>query len=223
MSSAWFLWVLAGYVCGSIPFGLLIGLARGIDIRTRGSGNVGATNCGRVLGRRWGAVCFVLDVSKGLAPVVAAGVVLGFAGRARLSAPEAFSWLAVGAASVLGHVFPLWLGFKGGKGVATGLGVLLGVWPLLTIAALGAVLTWLLLAGLLRFVSLASIVAALALPLYVVATCWVRDRALGEAWPFLLVTCALSALVVLRHRGNIGRLLEGTEPRIRHQRRGGSS
>ncbi|MEE9212567.1 MAG: glycerol-3-phosphate 1-O-acyltransferase PlsY [Phycisphaeraceae bacterium] len=209
------LWVLVGYVCGSVPFGLLIGRARGVDIRTAGSGNVGATNVVRLLGRTWGVLCFVLDVLKGLCPVLAAGVVMGWAGRTDLKAVEAWQWLAVAVAAVLGHIFPIWLSFKGGKGVATGLGVLLGFFPVLTPAGLVAALTWLAMAGLFRYVSLASMTAAAAIPIYLLIGAAINGgRPTMDLMPLLIVTGLMAVLVVVRHRTNLSRLCAGTEPKL---------
>ena len=128
------LFIPAAFLCGSIPFGMLIARARGIDIRAHGSGNIGATNVGRVLGRTWGVAVFALDVCKGLAPVLVAGAALGTLGHIAAPARDAWLVLATAAAAILGHVFCPWLRFKGGKGVATSLGALAGVFPVLTIA-----------------------------------------------------------------------------------------
>lgn len=206
-------WLLLGYLCGSIPFGLLIGKAKGVDIRKAGSGNVGATNVGRLLGRPWGITCFVLDVLKGVAPVVAAGLACGYLGHA-LTAGQSWRWLAVGVASVLGHVFPVWLKFRGGKGVATGLGAVLGYWPTVTFAAGAALLTWILVVAVWRYVSLASMAAAALLPLYVLLAGAVMDTPAGAVVPFVIVTLLLAMLVILRHRTNIARLCAGTESKI---------
>lgn len=212
---AWIAWVVLGYLAGSIPFGLLIGRLRGVDIRRAGSGNVGATNVGRLLGRRWGVACFVLDVLKGAAPVLLAGWGMGLLGRVDIAAGEAWWWLAVGAAAVLGHVFPVWLKFRGGKGVATSFGVLLGLWPLMTLPGLAALATWLVVAAATRYVSLASIIAAVGLPVYLYLIWGLgRGRSLHELLPLLLVAAALALLVIVRHCGNIARLLAGTESKI---------
>lgn len=213
MDTLWLIWIVAAYLCGSVPFGLLIGLAKGVDIREAGSGNVGATNAGRVLGRKWGMLCFGLDVAKGAAPVLVAGFALGYIGHADLPAADAWRWLAVAAAPVVGHVFPVWLKFKGGKGVATGLGVLLGMYPLLTLPALGALVVWIALAAAFRYVSVASMGAAVALPVIAVVTAYTADRT-RALLPVLVVTGAIALLVLLRHRSNITRLLSGTESRI---------
>src|SRR5437016_1587601 len=116
----WLLLMLAAFVSGSIPFALLIGKAHGIDIRAYGSGNIGATNVGRVLGKGAGLLCFALDVLKGFLPTLGAGAVMGLIGGSIFDAPigprAACPWLAVMALSVLGHIFSPWVGFKGGKG-----------------------------------------------------------------------------------------------------------
>lgn len=209
--------LLAAFLSGSIPFGLLIARAKGVDIRKHGSGNIGATNVWRTLGRGPGLLCFALDVLKGLAPTLAAGAALHILHPQPLpgpiSAAPAWQWLAIMAASILGHMFSPWVGFRGGKGVATGLGALLGVYPYLTAPALAALLVWILAAALARYVSLASIAAAIALPLFVLA--WSRAGPdPSSAAPFIAATALLGALVVYKHRSNIKRLLAGTENRI---------
>ena len=147
--------VLAAYLIGALPFGYLIARARGVDILREGSGNIGATNVGRVLGRKFGALVFALDFAKGALPA-AAGRAL--AGATPLSPDEL--GVAAGLAAFLGHLFPVYLGFRGGKGVATGAGV---VAVLVPGPAVGAVLVWLATLGAARYVSLASVAAALAL------------------------------------------------------------
>lgn len=214
MDQNWIIWIIAGYVAGSVPFGLLIGLARGVDVRKSGSGNLGTTNVGRVLGRQWGILCFVLDVLKGTLPVVGAGAALGYLGRDPLNHTDAWKWLAVAAAAVLGHVFPIWLKFRGGKGVATSLGVLLGFWPTLTLPGIAAVATWIVVVLIWRYVSLASIAAAIALLIYLIAFGLLRGSTLENLLPFLFVTTFLVLLVIVRHRSNIGRLLAGTENKV---------
>jgi acyl phosphate:glycerol-3-phosphate acyltransferase len=213
--------LLLAFLCGSIPFGLLIARSRGIDIRAHGSKNIGATNVGRVLGRKFGLLCFALDALKGFGPTFAAGRFMHAAGRADLPASEASWWLGVMAAAILGHMFSPWVGFKGGKGVATGLGAMLGVYPVLTIAGAGAFAVWLAAMALWRYVSLASCLAAGALPVL----SWLALRATrGEAWmtpgaaPFFAFTGALAALVIYKHRSNIARLLAGTEPKLGQRR-----
>jgi acyl phosphate:glycerol-3-phosphate acyltransferase len=222
----WITLIILAFLCGSIPFGLLIARCKGVDIRQHGSGNIGATNVGRVLGRGLGWCCFGLDLLKGFIPAFAAGALNDLIPRSLLPPPiesrSAWLWLAVMAAPVLGHIFSPWLRFKGGKGVAAGLGAVLGVFPYLTIPALGALLTWAAVLFVSRYMSLASCAAAVALPLLVASWGVLTARVSGLAgatlpagfWPFVIATAILGALVVLRHRANIQRLLAGTESRI---------
>lgn len=217
-TGTWLLWLAAAYLAGSIPFGLLIGLSRGVDIRKHGSGNVGATNCGRVLGRRWGILCFVLDVAKGLTPVLAYS--LAMRPHEADGAGAALQWLAVAAAAVLGHVFPVWLGFRGGKGVATGLGVVLGMWPVLTGPAVLAGLVWLVTIKATGYVSVASIAAAVSLPVLAAAGALYRGLTMGELAVYVGLTALLAGLVVLRHRSNLAKLRAGTEPKAAWAKRG---
>jgi len=220
--SNWLCWLGLAYVVGSVPFGVLLTRAHGVNIRKVGSGNVGSTNVGRALGHHWGLLCFALDVLKGLVPVVVGGWALGFlkthnaasTAEAGLTAAQAWQWLAVAAMTVVGHVFPVWLGFRGGKGVATALGATLGLWPMVTIPALAGAATWLLLVALFRYVSLASIVGVLAMPCYVALYGWWRGYSLGQRVPFLLMVGLMALLVVWRHRDNVVRLAAGTELRF---------
>lgn len=214
MLESWVFWTVLAYLCGSISFALLLGRLKGVGLRQVGSGNPGATNLGRAVGRAWGVLCFVLDVLKGLVPVLVAGLVMGHAGRAELAAIEAWQWLAVAAGTICGHLFPVYHGFRGGKGVATGLGALLGFYPLLTVPALVAGGVWLVLLATLRYVSVASMAAAAAMPLLVLAYGWLLEATLQRQVPLLTVTALLAVLVVLRHLGNIQRLLAGTEPKV---------
>ncbi len=223
---SWLAFIAAAFLCGSIPTGLWIARARGVDIRKHGSGNIGATNVGRVLGARLGLLCFVVDVAKGFAPTFAAGVYFGLIGGAQPGPREATLWLVVMACAVLGHMFTPWAGFRGGKGVATGLGALLGVYPYLTVPAVAALAAWAAVLAIWRYVGLASIVAAFLLPVFVLV--WAALRAVlvlrvpadqliayRTAWlPFLVVTSLLAAAVVVRHRSNIRRMLEGREHRF---------
>src|SRR5215208_4938827 len=127
------------YLVGSIPFGLIVGLARGVDVRTAGSGNIGATNVGRLLGGRFFALVFIFDLLKGLLPMIAAGLVLGFRAEDRTGY---LLWLLVGFAAILGHMFSAFLKLKGGKGVATSAGVMLGLWPYFTLPGLVGAAVW---------------------------------------------------------------------------------
>ncbi len=213
---AWFIAMAAAYLTGSIPFGLLIGRAHGVDIRQHGSKNIGATNCGRVVGAGWGLICFALDVLKGAAPVLAVGLWFGWArsGVAELTAGAVWMWMAVAVMPMLGHVFPVWLGFRGGKGVATGLGILLGFWPYLTLAGLAALATWLLVASCLRYVSLASVTAAVVLPGWFAVIASARGWDWATVWPLAAVCGVMAVLVIVRHRSNLVRLQAGTEGRL---------
>ena len=194
----WYLWCIVGYLSGSISFALILGKLRGIDVRKAGSGNVGATNVGRLLGRKWGLLCFALDVLKGFAPVFVAGLAMGLiGGGADVNTLDAWRWLGVAMSPVIGHLFPIWLKFKGGKGVATGFGVLLGVYPVLTIAAAAALVVWLAMARAFRYVGLASVAAACGLPLFVWIGGIARQREIASLVPYLVVTGALAALVTI--------------------------
>ena len=150
--------IIGAYLLGSMPFGLLIAKAHGMDLRSIGSGNIGATNLSRAIGKKWAYFCFSLDVAKGLIPMLAA--------TCALSSPpnisELFLALAVGCAAVLGHIFPIYIKFKGGKGVATSFGVALGLWPYYTICAIAAFVVWAAVALKWRYISLASIAASVA-------------------------------------------------------------
>ena len=217
----WVVWIIGAYLLGSIPFGLLIGKAHGVDIREHGSGNIGATNLGRTIGRKWGLGCFVLDMGKGLAPVWAAGVHFDVFGHWMTAVPATTSWLwlCVGAAALLGHVFSVFLGFKGGKGVATAFGVLLGVFPTLTAAAGAGIVTWVVVMALTRTVSLASMSAACMVPLTtaIVLVFIVPDDkiAIGASLaPPMAITLLVAALVLLRHRSNLARLIRGSEATV---------
>lgn len=193
--------VLGAYLIGSIPFGLLAGKLKGLDIRDHGSGNIGATNVFRICGKGWGLSVFFLDFLKGLVPVL----------LANQFDPDSAGLVPIlaGVAAIAGHNFPVWLKFKGGKGIATSAGVLVSLLPL----ALGvAALTWVLSFGITRYVSLASILAAVSLPV----TVGVETFALGKTTsmaPFVFAL-VVAALAVWRHRTNISRLLEGSEHRF---------
>jgi glycerol-3-phosphate acyltransferase PlsY len=189
-----YLLLIAAYLLGSVPTGLLLAKAAGVDIRTTGSGNIGATNVYRTLGRSVGVLTLVGDCLKGLLPVLLARY---------LQFPDL--WIAlVGLAAFLGHVYTVFLGFKGGKGVATALGVFLGIAPL----AVGLVLAiFIAIVWKTRFVSLGSICAAAAMPGLVAVT--------GGRPPQVLMTVLVAALVVWKHRENIKRLREGTESRFK--------
>jgi len=200
--------LLAGYLLGSIPSGWLAGRwLAGIDIREQGSGSTGATNVLRVLGKGPALAVFVVDVLKGTAAVLLAKALLEPAGGGA-GGWGVDAWVvAAGLAALAGHIWPVWLGWKGGKAVATGLGMLLGLaWPV-GLACFGIFLTVL---SLTRIVSLASVVAALSLPLLMLG--WFGDGGLRPA--YLVLAVLTTVLVVWRHRANLQRLLEGSEPRL---------
>jgi len=207
------LFPLAAYVVGATPFGVLLARAHGVDLRKVGSGNVGATNCGRALGARWGCLCFLLDVSKGLLPVLLVGWVVR-SGGARPGLLQQTAWLLTGCGAIAGHVFSFYLRFRGGKGVATALGVVLGVWPYLTYAGLIALAVWLAVTLTSRYVSLGSIAAAGAFLPAFVALNWPP----GDLWPMGVFAALMIALILLRHRSNIARLMKGTENKIAARR-----
>lgn len=207
---------LAGYLVGSIPFGVILAAAKGVDLRKSGSGNVGATNVARVLGRRWGILCFVLDLLKGLLPALAAGWILtdGWASKPGAGEPSLAaqaSWLGVGCGAVLGHVFPFWLRLRGGKGVATSLGVVLGVYPYFTYAGLVAFGTWFVVTMGTRYVSVGSLTATAA---FVAFFALLNGGRLTALWPMDILASAIAVLIFVRHRANIRRLLAGTEHKI---------
>ncbi len=220
---AWLALVSLGYVAGSVPFAVLIGKAIGKDPRRAGSGNPGATNLGRVAGKRWGLLCFGFDALKGLAPVVMAGLVKNLYGGQLLEPSLAWLWIAVAGSAVLGHVFPVWLGFRGGKGVATGFGALLGLWPFLAIPAVGAFVVWVIVQRATRNVGVASCAGAIVLPIFavLVAVFWIGEAASGVdaiagAWPFELAAALLMILALFTHRRNLRAVFgHGWPPRWR--------
>jgi len=202
MNAPWLLPVV-GYLLGSIPFGyLIVRLAQGSDVRDSGSGNIGATNVKRVAGAAAGALTLLLDMGKGFFAVWLAGRLTG----------ESVTWMAAcGLAAVAGHIFPAWLRFRGGKGVATAVGVFL---PLSWMAVGAAALVWIIVASVSRYVSLGSVIAAAALPL---CTYFLYAPGSGHAPPMIVSVAAVlvALLVIFKHRSNLERLLAGTENRIK--------
>lgn len=205
--------IIFAYLLGAVPFGFLIAKAHGKDLRTIGSGNIGATNTVRALGKKWGIFCFVLDVLKGLIPMLlvpTAELVNHSSGPGGLA-----MWLLVGCAAVLGHIFPVYLKFKGGKGVATSLGIVLGLWPYYTLCGVCAFAVWAVTLRIWRYVSLSSILAAISFPvlLFVFILC-IDTWQLSQLWPLTLMAAAMALLVVVRHKTNIRRLFTGSEIKI---------
>lgn len=199
-SLAHLLTALCAYFCGSLPTGFLVARAKGVDIRAMGSGNIGATNVFRILGKGPGIFVLLVDALKGAIPVLVLPSLLGHA-----TGPEAVPFEMIAAlGAVLGHNFTCWLKFKGGKGIATSAGVLAAMVPVPFLITLGVFLAVL---AIFRYVSLASVLAAAALP-FAVAFVPPGDRRL------IVLTGILSTLAIVRHKANIGRLLNGTERRL---------
>ena len=189
----WAIWIAGAYLVGSVPFGYLIGRARGVDVRTVGSKNIGATNVYRTVGKGWGLLAFLCDFLKGLLPTLAA---LRWGGDADLP-------VCVGLACVVGHTLTVFMRFRGGKGVATAFGMMIALLPYPTLAAFGVfvVTVWLS-----HYISLGSILAAATLGFLA----WVVPGTL-----FLrLVVTAIAVFVIVKHRSNIARLAKGCENKI---------
>lgn len=214
--TTWLLFMLGAYLIGSVSFALILGKLNGVNIREHGSGNVGATNLGRVLGKKWGLICFFMDLGKGLAPVLVYGLWAGLitGENTAIGTVEMLKWLAVGVAAVVGHVLPIFLKFKGGKGVATSAGALLGFWPVLSVPVLAAGVVWFIVTKATAYVGLASVIAAAVLPFFVVGFALVMGYETGEIAVCGSVTALLAAMVIIRHSSNIKRLREGTEGKV---------
>ena len=226
--------VVAAFVCGSIPFGVLIAKSKGVNLRAVGSGNVGATNVGRALGRKWGFICFALDALKGALPVLIIGQVNGVLGQPvnMISSTALTVWIVIAIAAIAGHIFSPWLKFKGGKGVATGFGALVAMWPVLTFPMLIALAVWIACMKLSRIVSLSSLIAALTLPFSAAlllpwnmpaqivaapAPTTPLETTTGTPLPAVIACALIAVLVFITHRANIKRLLLGTEARVGHK------
>ncbi len=234
----WFCPILA-FLLGSIPFGLLIARAKGINIRDHGSGNIGATNVLRVIGKKYGITCLLLDALKGFIPVFIAINLIRITGKPNpldlaffdpfaliLPAADQFKGqlfhVLTALAAILGHNYSPWVGFRGGKGIATSAGVLLGLMPA-GVVLLAAV--WLIVFAISRYVSLASIIAVLALPIMTHYGARFHhlqnDKSLPTLWeagtwnkPLFFFTIVIAVLAVWKHRANIQRLRQGTENRF---------
>lgn len=236
------LWLcpLLAFLLGSIPFGLIIARTQGLDIRQHGSGNIGATNVLRVLGKKYGIPCLLLDALKGFIPVIIALSLIRIGDKdANLALPFLRSFaldlpadqqfkgqlihVITGLMAILGHNYSPWVGFKGGKGIATSAGVLLGLFPFFGVMLLG--LIWLGLFLTTRYVSVASMGAAAALP--VITHLGARfhhvrnDKSLPTLWesgtwnkPLFMLTLAIAVMAIWKHRANIQRLRNGTENRF---------
>ncbi len=205
--------ILIAYVLGSIPFGLIVARSKGVDPRTSGSGNIGATNVARVLGgKKWFFLVFFLDMLKALIPMLIASVIV----RDVSKTPTLYAmWIGCGVAAVLGHMFSLFLKFKGGKGVATSAGVVLGLWPYYTIPGALTILTFIVVFYLTRYVSLGSIAAAVSMSIWYVLIGLSQGWPItGEQWPLLAFALLMGAMIIYKHRSNLTRLLAGTESKF---------
>jgi glycerol-3-phosphate acyltransferase PlsY len=230
------LWLcpLVAFLLGSIPFGLIISRIKGINIREHGSGNIGATNVLRIVGKKYGVTCLLLDALKGLVPTVIAislirfeGIqnpmtlsgLLPYAGKFPMLTAQVFQVLT-GLCAILGHNYSPWVGFKGGKGIATSAGVLIALMPA-AIVILAAV--WGLVFIVSRYVSLASIIAAAALPLLTLWGSWFHGKIQDGTWnkPLFAFSIIIAVLAIWKHRTNIQRLLAGTEHRFTRKPKSG--
>lgn len=227
------LWLcpILAFLLGSIPFGLLMAKARGIDIRAHGSGNIGATNVLRVMGKKFGIPCLLLDMLKGFIPVVIAISLIHFEGSKNplsitvlASHARDFPMLTAqiahvitGLCAILGHNYSPWAGFKGGKGIATSAGVLIAMMPA---AIVILIVVWLLVFLISRYVSLASIVAAAVLPLVTLWGSWFHGKIQNGTWnkPLFIFTIIIAVLAIWKHRSNIQRMRDGTENRFERKR-----
>ena len=223
------LWLcpLLAFLLGSIPFGLIIAKAKGINIREHGSGNIGATNVLRVVGKKYGITCLFLDALKGLVPTVIAISVIRYSGMrnpmmvpALLPFGQEFPMLTAqllqvvtGLCAVLGHNYSPWVAFKGGKGIATSAGVLIALMPAAVVILL---VVWLLAFFISRYVSLASIIAAAVLPVLTIFGSWYHGKIADGTWnkPLFIFTAIIGIMAVWKHRTNIQRLRAGTENRF---------
>ena len=223
------LWLcpLIAFLLGSIPFGLLIAKAKGIDIRKHGSGNIGATNVLRTMGKKYGITCLVLDALKGLIPVILGLSLIRFTGmRNPMMLDSLTPWSAefpmltaqvmqviTGLFAILGHNYSPWVGFKGGKGIATSAGVLIALMPAGVVILL---LVFLITFAVTRYVSLASIIAAATLPLVTIWGSWYHGKIADGTWnkPLFIFSVVIAILAIWKHRSNIQRLRAGTENRF---------
>ncbi len=231
----WLCPVLA-FLLGSIPFGLIIAKAKGINIREHGSGNIGATNVLRVVGKKYGITCLLLDALKGFIPVVIAINLVRISGHhPQLAFDFARPWalelppgkafigqllhIITALAAILGHNYSPWVAFRGGKGIATSAGVLLALLPPVAVALLAII--WLLVFLISRYVSVASMVAAAALPVITLYGSWSHGKIADGTWnkPLFVFSVVIAVLAIWKHRTNIQRLRDGTESRFTRSRK----
>ncbi len=221
---------IIAFLLGSIPFGLLIAKSQGINIREHGSGNIGATNVLRVVGKKYGITCFVLDFLKGMIPSLLGISLIQYAGQGQSMVISAISQLGTtlpnsesttaqtmqlvtGLCAILGHNYSPWVNFKGGKGIATSAGVFSAFMP----AAIPIlILLWCLFFFTTRYVSVASIAVSIALPLTVISGSWFHGKIADGSWnkPLFFFSVFIGAMAVWKHRSNIVKLMNGTENRF---------
>ncbi|MBX9577313.1 MAG: glycerol-3-phosphate 1-O-acyltransferase PlsY [Chthoniobacterales bacterium] len=215
--TAWVLLAVGAYFIGSFPAGYLVGRCCGIDIRQHGSGNIGATNVVRVLGKKWGGIVFAIDFLKGWLPVILATRWSEAVHINPHSAPGALAALM----ALLGHNFPCWLSFRGGKGISTSAGIIVGLFPGAFPFCIGS---WLIVFFTTGYVSLASLVGASMLPLTVAVFYFFGSRYdwpswISADWLSFLVALLMAIVVIWRHRGNLKRLCQGTEPNFKSKKK----
>lgn len=206
MITSYFFAVILSYLFGSIPFGYILAILKGTNIREHGSGNIGATNVGRILGRKYGIIIFVLDLLKGFVAVFSIPVIVS-----NIKFPTSSDDLLVtlcGFCAVLGHVFPVYIGFKGGKAVATSFGVFIWLAPIPIAVAFGI---WVLTVVVSRYVSLGSVISSLAL---IGAIIIFEKGPFGTGVFLTVLSIAISILILLKHTSNIQRIIAGTETRV---------
>ncbi len=208
--------ILLGLFLGSVPSGLWIGRSRGVDLRTIGSQNTGATNAYRALGARWGVLVFALDAAKGFLAAAAPALLASALGLSVSHHGLLMAKIAGGIAAIVGHVFSPWLRFRGGRGVATSLGVFLAIVPVPTLLAFAA---WIALFAVSRRVSVGSIGAALIYPFLV----FFAKRGDTDRTALVIASGVVALLVILRHKANIARLLSGKEPPLLGRKGEGTS
>ena len=203
---------LLGFLWGSIPFGLLMGKIKGIDIRQHGSGNIGATNVFRTLGKQLGITCLLLDFTKGLVPVlIARNMVEPMMAEQQFTAQSIEVLTAL--ASIMGHNYSPWIGFKGGKGIATTAGVITALMPFGLVLL---ILVWTIFTFTTKYVSVGSIAAAASLPILVITGSAFHGKLANGTWnkPLFIFSLIAAILAIWKHRANLARLKAGTENRI---------
>lgn len=235
------LWLcpIVAFLIGSIPFGVLIARTKGIDIRSHGSGNIGATNVFRIVGKRFGILCFILDALKGFIPTLLGVSLIRYVGQDELmiirplvsyaylfpSSSQAIAQslqVVVGLCSILGHNYSPWVGFRGGKGIATSAGVLIALMPA---AVMILVLVWIVVFALTRYVSIASVITAASLPVLTLWGSWYHGKIADQTWnrPLFVFSVIIALLAVWKHRTNLKRLRDGTEHRFQRKSSGSTS